>query len=177
MSASVAHEIAARGQGNQGKPCLANGLSATFQAIDQGHDAHHPHPGFTEDLHCLKARTSGGDHVFEQCDAHSWLEREIPLDPFRGSVILTGLTNVQGWQGTPLEKAHQRDGAGQRAAAELDSGDGAALLELREGLEHELPSESMAFRSEDGLFAIDEEIALTSRGQHHALALEASLAQ
>src|SRR5438128_17725 len=70
--------------------------------------------------------------------------------------------------------ADERDGARERASAELDAGDRVARRERRE---HQLTDERVAFGREDGLLAVDEKIALFAGREHDAFARERPLAE
>jgi hypothetical protein len=92
-------------------------------------------------------------------------------------VILRILADVDRVERRAAVVARERHGARQGAPAELDAGHGRARTESGQRLEHRLADQHVAFGSENGLLAVDEEVALAARGEDHALALERALAE
>ncbi len=136
------------------------------------------HTDALQRLDRLQRRAAGGDHVFQDDDGQAVAQGLVVLDELLRAVVFDELAHVQRRHRGAALKAEQRNGARERTATELDPGDGfASGMQLFDGVEHQRADETMTLGGEDGLFAVDEEVALFAGGERHAALLVRALFQ
>src|SRR5580692_4721188 len=165
-------EVATRVDRNECEPLGLDRLAAPFETVDERDDAGDGVSRVAQLGGGLQRGAARRHHVFEQHDARAGREATVALEQALGAVVLGVLAHVDRVEGRAALEAGHGDGAGEWATSKLDARDGRARAERAERGEHLLADERVPLGRQDRLLAIDEEVALATRGEHHPLALE-----